>query len=62
MDVVAKDIRHGETFFTSLNGFQMIRRERFSKLPIQANFYPSGIGAYIEDQHTRMTLLSGQAL
>ncbi|CAG0889991.1 unnamed protein product [Cyprideis torosa] len=23
MDVVAKDIRHGETFFTSLNGFQV---------------------------------------
>nr|AIA95830.1 CAZy families GH38 protein [uncultured bacterium] len=35
--------------------FQVIRRKRFKKLPLQANFYPMPTKAYIEDKTTRLT-------
>lgn len=40
--------------------FQMTRRKRYSKLPLQANFYPMPSALYIEDDDTRLTLLSAQ--
>ncbi|XP_017776581.1 PREDICTED: alpha-mannosidase 2 [Nicrophorus vespilloides] len=46
-------------YFTDLNGYQVLRRKRFKKLPLQANYYPIPTGAYIEDSDTRLTLLTG---
>ncbi|KAI6243510.1 Alpha-mannosidase [Aphelenchoides fujianensis] len=51
-----------EQFFTDLNALQMIRRKRFAKLPIQAQFYPMPSTAYVEADGRRMTLLGRQAL
>lgn len=51
-----------DTFYTDLNGYEFIKRKRFAKLPIQANYYPVPTGVYIEDDSTRLTLLSAQPL
>ena len=40
----------------------MIRRKRYSKLPIQANFYPMPSMGYIQDTKSRLSLISGQPL
>lgn len=42
--------------------FQMIQRKRFAKLPLQGNFYPMPTAAYIEDEKTRISIVSGQPL
>ena len=39
-----------------------MRRKRFQKLPIQANYYPIPVSAYIEDDKTRLTVLTGSPL
>lgn len=51
-----------ENFVTDLNGFQMTRRKTLSKLPLQANYYPFGSAAFIEDADHRMTVVSRQPL
>lgn len=51
-----------DIFYTDLNGFQFIKRQRFAKLPIQANFYPIPTGIYIEDNKLRLILLTAQPL
>lgn len=51
-----------ETFYTDLNGYEYIKRKRFAKLPIQANYYPIPSGIYIEDDAVRLTLLTAQPL
>ena len=38
----------------------MMKRKRFAKLPIQGHYYPVAASAFIEDTHTRLTILSGQ--
>jgi len=40
----------------------MTRRKHYSKLPIQGNFYPMSSAMYIEDDITRVSLLSVQPL
>lgn len=40
----------------------MIRRKKFDKLPLQANYYPLPSATYIEDSTLRMTVLSRQPL
>ena len=52
----------GSEFYTDLNGFQLIRRRTYSKLPLQANFYPMPTTAMIQDQDKRFTVLSAQPL
>ena len=52
----------GQEFYTDLNGFQMIKRERFSKLPLQAHFYPMPASGFIENDKSRLSLLGRQAL
>lgn len=51
-----------ENFVTDLNGFQMIRRRKFTKLPLQANYYPFGTAAFIEDADYRLTVTTRQPL
>lgn len=55
-------IENKDLFYTDLNGFEYIKRKRFTKLPIQANYYPIPSGIYIEDDSTRLTLLTAQPL
>ena len=42
------DLESGDHFFTDLNGFQMIKRKKMNKLPLQANYYPIPSMAYIQ--------------
>ncbi|XP_043282340.1 alpha-mannosidase 2-like [Venturia canescens] len=56
------DIASGNEFFTDLNGLNMIRRQRFAKLPTQANYYPLASAGYIEDKRVRMTVATAQPL
>lgn len=51
-------LNSGDYFMTDLNGFQMTKRKRFEKLPIQANYYPIPSMAYIQDETSRLTLAS----
>ncbi|XP_060035462.1 alpha-mannosidase 2x [Erinaceus europaeus] len=56
------DIDSQGTFFTDLNGFQVQPRRHLKKLPLQANFYPMPVMAYIQDAQSRLTLHTAQAL
>ncbi|XP_053220278.1 alpha-mannosidase 2x isoform X1 [Podarcis raffonei] len=56
------DIESKGTFFTDLNGFQIQPRQYLKKLPLQANFYPMPVMAYIQDARSRLTLHTAQAL
>lgn len=59
---MATGIDSKDIFYTDLNGLQIIKRQRFGKLPIQANYYPIPSGMYIEDDKLRLTLLTAQPL
>ncbi|KAJ8977950.1 hypothetical protein NQ317_008141 [Molorchus minor] len=59
---LSTNINSSDEFFTDLNGFQIIRRKRFKKLPLQANYYPIPTMAYIEDKQTRLTIVTGSPL
>ncbi|XP_068208106.1 alpha-mannosidase 2x-like isoform X1 [Palaemon carinicauda] len=59
---LSTDIKSDNIFFTDLNGFQIIRRTRYNKLPLQANYYPIPSQAFIQDQEYRLSLLSAQPL
>jgi alpha-mannosidase II len=59
---LSTNIKNSDEFFTDLNGFQILRRKRFRKLPLQANYYPIPTMAYIEDETTRLTVLTGSPL
>lgn len=59
---ISTSIKNGNTFYTDLNGFQIIKREKFDKLPLQANYYPIPSSMYIQDENLRLTLLTGQPL
>jgi hypothetical protein len=41
---------------------QIIRRKRFFKLPLQANYYPLPTMAFIQDKIFRFTIVTGQPL
>merc|ERR1712223_588618 len=51
-------VQSDDLFFTDLNGFQMVRRKRYAKLPLQANYYPIPSMSYIQDETSRLTLIS----
>merc|ERR1712200_222767 len=59
---ISSNIASGENFYTDLNGFQMIRRKRYAKLPLQANFYPLPSLGYVQDAESRLSLVSSQPL
>lgn len=56
------NINSTDEFFTDVNGYQVVRRKRFDKLPLQANFYPMPTLSYIEDENTRFTLITSSPL
>lgn len=41
---------------------QIIRRKRFVKLPLQANYYPLPTMTFIQDQAFRFTVVTAQPL
>uniref|UniRef100_H2YSQ4 Alpha-mannosidase n=1 Tax=Ciona savignyi TaxID=51511 RepID=H2YSQ4_CIOSA len=55
-------ISSGDKFFSDLNGFQIQPRTTYSKLPLQANFYPMPTMAFIQDDKSRLTLMTAQPL
>lgn len=55
-------IHSGETFYTDLNSLQTIKRQRFSKIPLQGNYYPIPSAIYIEDESLRLTIVTAQPL
>ncbi|XP_023604787.1 LOW QUALITY PROTEIN: alpha-mannosidase 2x-like, partial [Myotis lucifugus] len=59
---IRTDIDSQGAFFTDLNGFQVQPRRYLKKLPLQANFYPMPVMAYIQDAQSRLTLHTAQAL
>ncbi|KAJ8963436.1 hypothetical protein NQ318_018916 [Aromia moschata] len=56
------NINSSDEFFTDVNGYQLVRRKRFKKLPLQANYYPIPTMAYIEDRETRLMVITGSPL
>ncbi|XP_070619636.1 alpha-mannosidase 2x isoform X2 [Erythrolamprus reginae] len=58
----SSSIENQGRFFTDLNGFQMQPRQYLKKLPLQANFFPMPVMAYIQDSQHRLTLHTAQAL
>ncbi|XP_011948588.1 PREDICTED: alpha-mannosidase 2x isoform X6 [Cercocebus atys] len=64
-DGEAKRWLHTMSMFTRWSGFticQVQPRRYLKKLPLQANFYPMPVMAYIQDAHKRLTLHTAQAL
>lgn len=59
---VCTDIQSGNQFYTDLNGFQLVKREILSKIPLQANYYPIPSTIYIQDHQHRFTIVTGQPL
>ncbi|RZC36724.1 alpha-mannosidase 2 [Asbolus verrucosus] len=59
---LSTNIKNSDEFFTDLNGYEVLKRKRFHKLPIQANYYPMPSMMYVEDKTTRLTVLTGSPL
>lgn len=59
-------IENHDRFYTDLNGFQMIGRKWYSKIPLQGNVYPLNTMAFFEGLHKgqnlRFNIISGQPL
>lgn len=60
---IQTDIQNGEIpeFFTDQNGFQYQKRVKIEKLGIQANYYPITTMAWLQDEETRLTLVTNHA-
>ncbi|GIY50393.1 alpha-mannosidase 2 [Caerostris extrusa] len=58
---VKSDIKSGNSFYTDANGFQMIKRNTLSYLPLEANYYPATSAIFLEDEQSRLTVLMSQA-
>ncbi|CAH0550775.1 unnamed protein product [Brassicogethes aeneus] len=59
---LSTNIESGEEYFTDVNGYQIMRRKRFKKIPLQANYYPIPTMAYIEDKKTRISIVTSGPL
>ncbi|XP_049886322.1 alpha-mannosidase 2 isoform X2 [Pectinophora gossypiella] len=60
---IQTDIQNGEVpeFYTDQNGFQYQKRVKVSKLGIEANYYPITTMAWLQDEETRLTLVTNHA-
>lgn len=61
---IQTNIQNGEqlpVFFTDQNGFQYQKRVKVNKLGIEANYYPITTMAWLEDEETRLTLVTNHA-
>ncbi|XP_047523943.1 alpha-mannosidase 2 [Pieris napi] len=60
---IQTNLQNGEVpeFYTDQNGFQYQRRVKVDKLGIEANYYPITTMAWIQDEETRLTLLTNHA-
>ncbi|KAJ7544316.1 hypothetical protein O6H91_09G073800 [Diphasiastrum complanatum] len=47
------DINSEKVFYSDLNGFQTIRRETYDKIPLQGNYYPMPLLAFLQDPDGR---------
>lgn len=52
----------GPEFYTDVNGLLMAKRHTQTKLTLQGNVYPMPSMMFIQDNSTRLTVLSGQPL
>ena len=60
---IETDIQNSNSsFYTDLNGFHIMRRQRFDNFPPEANYFPMTSMIYIEDLSARMSILSTQPL
>jgi len=57
---LTSDVQSGTTFYTDQNGFNMVRRQRFSTFPVEGNYYPATSAAFVEDDRLRLSLLFSQ--
>ncbi|CAH2035422.1 unnamed protein product, partial [Iphiclides podalirius] len=60
---IQTNIQNGEPpeFYTDQNGFQYQKRVKVDKLGIEANYYPITTMAWIQDEDTRLTLITNHA-
>lgn len=58
---IKTSIDNGQEFFTDLNGFQWMRRQRTSKLKVEGNYYPITNSIFIQDKNLRATLVTNHA-
>ncbi|XP_013184912.2 alpha-mannosidase 2 [Amyelois transitella] len=60
---IQTDIQNGlpPEFYTDQNGFQYQKRVKVEKLGIEANYYPITTMAWLQDDETRMTLITNHA-
>lgn len=60
---IQTNIQNGEVpeFYTDQNGFQYQKRVKVSKLGIEANYYPITTMAWLQDEETRLTLITDHA-
>ncbi|CAG2173889.1 unnamed protein product, partial [Oppiella nova] len=61
-DIDSIDPKDGrKRFFVDSNGFQMMERKYTDNLGIEGNYYPMTSALYIEDNNSRLTLLSSHS-
>lgn len=61
---ISTSIKNGENsteFFTDQNGFQWLPRVKVSTLGIEANYYPITSSTFMQDNSTRLTLMTTHA-
>ncbi|XP_073965162.1 LOW QUALITY PROTEIN: alpha-mannosidase 2-like [Choristoneura fumiferana] len=60
---IETDIQNGDSpeFYTDQNGFQYQKRVKVEKLGIEANYYPITTMAWLQDDETRLTLVTNHA-
>lgn len=60
---IQTDIQNGDLpeFYTDQNGFQYQKRVKLEKLGIEGNYYPITTMAWLQDNDTRLTLITNHA-
>ncbi|XP_035523472.1 LOW QUALITY PROTEIN: alpha-mannosidase 2-like [Morone saxatilis] len=58
---IVSNVASGNRFYSDLNSFQMQQRRTLAKLPLQANFYPMTSASFLQDETSRVSLLSAQS-